>query len=178
MGARLEQANHLACRIDARFVEDVFAEAPVDDLDAASLDRADVAEEVGEHVRQKRRLREFVPVKSDHEAAVGDRRVWVRKSLARRDLRKPEALVERERAQYVRRMHAHFVKASDHGRRSRMRRAKHSTCAAESLSAGMYSKSTPPAEMNVAAPRIAISSSVSRQSTANPGQATARRWTP
>ena len=42
----------------------------------------------------------------------------------------------------------------------------------------MYSKSIPPAATKVVAPRIAISSSVSRQSTAKPGQATAMRSTP
>ena len=75
--------------------------------------------EVGEHEGQERRLREFVPVQADREAAVGDRGVRIRESLARRHLREPEALVERERLQHVRRVHAHFVEAPDHGRRSR-----------------------------------------------------------
>ena len=106
---------HLARRFEARFVEDVVAEAPVEDLDAGALDRADVFEEVGEHEGQQRRLREFVPVQADREAPVGDRRIRVRESLARRHLREPEPLVERERREHVRRVHAHFVEAADHG---------------------------------------------------------------
>ena len=72
-------------------------------------------EEVGEHEGQERRLREFVAVQADREAAVGDRRVRIRESFARRHLRESEALVERERLQHVRRMHADFVEAADHG---------------------------------------------------------------
>ena len=115
--------------------------------------------EVRQHEREQRRGGEFRAVQADREAAVGDDRVGMRESLARGHLREAEALVERERGEHVRCVHAHLVEAADHRAgsglarsRATARRARQSTCAASSLSAGMYSKSTPPAAMKVVRP--------------------------
>ena len=123
----------------------------------------------GQHEGQQRRLRELAAVQPDGEPAVGDHGVRVGKGLARRHLREAEPLVERERGQHVRRVHADFVKAADHAalpapRRRSTRRARQSTCAASSLSAGMYSKSAPPAARKVGRGRGSRSPRASRGS--------------
>ena len=133
MGARLEQSDPLAGDLKTRFVEHVVAEAAVENLDAALLERAEMAEKIRQHECEQRRLRKLTAVQPDREPPVGNDGVRIRPGLTDRDLAESETLVERDRGDQVRRMYADFVEAANHRGgsgaarvRSVTRRARHS----------------------------------------------------
>ena len=112
-----------ARRLEGRLVEDVAAETPVEHHHARGLDRLELPPEIRQHEGEQRRLRQLVLVQADREPAVGDDGIGIGPGLAGGHLGEAEPLVECERFQHLRRLHADLEEAADHAAAPAMRSA-------------------------------------------------------
>ncbi len=109
------------------------------DLDARRLEPGEPVQQVGQHECEQRRCRHTTGHGRDADAPVGDDSVGIGPGLAGGRLHEAEPFVELDGSEHVRRVHTELVEAPDHARVPSARaatRARLSTCAAPSFSAG------------------------------------------